>query len=81
MAGNVQALANDDTFYRWDEAATLSTRIDDLRHAIADEFLEQAPQRAADLLGALVKTSDTTMEQVDDSSGVVGAAYDEAIDA
>jgi len=28
-----------------------------------------------------VKTSDTNMEQVDDSSGVVGAAYDEAIDA
>jgi hypothetical protein len=81
VAGRIQALANDDTFYRWDEAATMATRIDDLRHAIADELLEQVPQRAADLLGALVKTSDTNMEQVDDSSGVVGAAYDEAIDA
>lgn len=81
MTDRIRALAEDHTFYEWDEAVTLAVRVDDLRHTIANEFLRQAPRTAANLLGALANTSDLVMERVDDSSGEVGMAYDEVVDA
>ena len=79
VASRIQALGDDPTFYDWRTAATLADRIDHLRTVIADGFDD--PAFAARLLADLVATSDSVMNAVDDSSGRVGGAFGDAINA
>lgn len=80
LAKRIGEIKRGSRFVDWREAATFAEDLNQVRAAIADDLLPQAPRSAADLLQDFLATFPRIVERVDDSGGYLSGVYAEAVE-